>query len=132
MSMPRQAIRSPYKRPRLHGSGVVTDECTWCGRVGRRGRAVDSVWPYVCADCLAPIAHVLANFKTHHVPLALARAFALSPRCMECGVDISGRHPRSGRVLAQVDHDHRCCGPNPSCGRCVRGIVCGSCNVRRR
>lgn len=27
-----------------------------------------------------------------------------------------------------VDHDHRCCIGPTSCGRCVRGLVCGPCN----
>lgn len=30
----------------------------------------------------------------------------------------------------QVDHDHGCCSGNWACGRCVRGLVCSSCNVR--
>jgi hypothetical protein len=28
-----------------------------------------------------------------------------------------------------VDHDHRCCPGATSCGRCVRGVLCGSCNL---
>lgn len=27
-----------------------------------------------------------------------------------------------------VDHDHKCCPTTPTCGRCTRGLVCGTCN----
>lgn len=27
-----------------------------------------------------------------------------------------------------VDHDHKCCPPRTSCGKCIRGLLCGNCN----
>lgn len=32
------------------------------------------------------------------------------------------------RKRLAVDHDHACCPTTPTCGRCTRGLCCGTCN----
>jgi hypothetical protein len=43
------------------------------------------------------------------------------------GCAICGEQCTSGRRLA-VDHDHACCPGDKTCGKCVRGLLCGPCN----
>jgi hypothetical protein len=44
-------------------------------------------------------------------------------KCRICAVELNSR---SGQC---IDHDHRHCPGNFSCGECIRGILCKSCNT---
>lgn len=35
--------------------------------------------------------------------------------------------PVDGKILV-IDHDHSCCPSDVTCGKCIRGLVCNSCN----
>lgn len=43
-----------------------------------------------------------------------------------------GQCPICGRAVSRdqcaIDHDHNCCPGGTTCGKCVRGVLCGSCN----
>jgi hypothetical protein len=42
----------------------------------------------------------------------------------------AGCHTPMPDAALEIDHDHACCPGERSCGRCVRGLVCRSCNSR--
>jgi hypothetical protein len=37
---------------------------------------------------------------------------------------------RRSATRLHVDHDHSCCPGRKSCGKCLRGLICGECNFR--
>lgn len=61
---------------------------------------------------------------THQYSLTVEQALRLfdAPECDICGTTNPGRRD------FHIDHDHSCCDRPGSCGKCVRGLLCGMCN----
>lgn len=85
------------------GKSKYYARCRACHRVQIYGRAI-------------------ANKYGLTLELYAAMHAAQQGRCRICGVKADGA------VLA-IDHDHSCCpADGESCGSCVRGLLCSSCN----
>lgn len=117
--------------------GPVFVVCAWCQNATKEvtaGRPTS--WPFICAECLSPLSAVLLSLKRHHVDHERARRLLKDPGCEICGVNllqkVRARVKTSSftRAMLVVDHDHDCCpGTFSACGRCVRGLICVTCNV---
>lgn len=64
--------------------------------------------------------------------ITTAQAFSMMEAqggCGWCGVAlVSLPLTPSGRRQWHIDHDHACCPTHRTCGKCIRGILCRSCN----
>jgi hypothetical protein len=49
--------------------------------------------------------------------------------CAICQQPETKTSPNGVAWALSVDHDHRCCPGGTSCGGCVRGLLCHSCNM---
>lgn len=67
--------------------------------------------------------------KANHVE----RTYNITEEQYQAILEAQGGHcaicpRRPGRKRLSVDHDHSCCPGPKSCGKCVRGLLCSTCN----
>lgn len=73
-----------------------------------------------------------ARARGENALIVRGREYGLTPDDLDLLIaEQEGRCPICGTFLAlrwAIDHDHACCPGKTACGRCVRGILCPSCN----
>lgn len=120
---PRREQPWGYRRP-----GAETYPCTRCGLVKdashftltHSGRAVRSH----CKECRTKDSRWQSVARRYGLSrLQYAELFASQGgTCAIC------RKPPPVDRQFSVDHDHRCCPGQLTCGKCVRGLLCVTCN----
>lgn len=76
-----------------------------------------------CKECTVLVGH-LGNLKKY----GLTRDDYVDLEKSQNGVcKICGEKEKFKKRLS-IDHDHGCCSGPTSCGKCIRGLLCSSCN----
>lgn len=109
----------------LKASTVVPTQCKVCSQM----KPIDSKKKHqICSSCHEANAKLINQANSHKVDTDTLVQWIADPSCRLCGKRFyTGRG--GTRSAFAVDHDHACCNGGTSCGRCVRGILCSSCNM---
>lgn len=76
---------------------------------------------YICRACQAAIRrNAKYGIDLDQYEALLAAQNGLCKLCRRPAVE--------GQNRLSVDHDHRCCPGEASCGNCIRGLLCSNCN----
>lgn len=95
---------------------VELKECQQCGSGFKATRHTQKS----CTDCRKSVSDQ-QRIHLYKVDRQMfdAMYFEQDGKCLLC----------LDREATHVDHDHACCeGRKPTCGRCVRGLLCVTCN----
>lgn len=122
----KQNSRDQKLRERIARQEGQPRECQHCGADLPLQGARPGQWRKYCVDCSMDL-KLLKRFKI----TAKEKQALLDEQggvCAVCGSsDPAGK---SGKGWS-VDHDHSCCdneSGKPTCGQCIRGILCNRCN----
>lgn len=113
----RAGVRDEHGRKHCQRCGCWAPEEEFC----RNANAVDGLGS-ICRTC-RQLYDMKRNYglAPHEHDMLLA---AQGNRCMVCRRDVG----HVGRNGWNVDHDHECCPGVRTCGKCIRGLLCGFCN----
>lgn len=128
----RQLARLRQAKNRKQSPKGPTYTCTQCGVVSKT-RAVPGMAPRLCDACEEANRNETKRKTWRQSQLSkyniseeeyLALEAQQGGRCKICGTEDPGGSVRRWHI----DHDHNCCPPGRSCGRCIRGLLCSRCN----
>jgi len=110
-------------RPKQHGRGYRY--CAQCGPAVRLSvkKACDLAWRQ---EHESPEYTLRKRLATRYNLTLEAFQAILARQSGGCAICRTGTPGGSGTW--HVDHDHACCPGRRSCGLCVRGLLCASCN----
>jgi hypothetical protein len=125
-----RSLEEPLRPNRSNGSTLIRDEqgrkqCIACqqwlpvARFSNHGKTRDGL-QVRCLSCVSAGTKMNAYGLT---PQNIADLMQKQDhKCAICGANISERF--------FIDHDHSCCASrHKTCGQCVRGLLCGNCNL---
>ena len=96
-------------------------------RDGRRGTCKECARAYL-RDWRSTYPDRARASKIKHMYGVTADEYAAILREQGGGCAVCGKTPEENGGNLAVDHDHSCCPGRRSCGKCVRGLLCGTCN----
>lgn len=121
------ALMKNYERMIGRSSRPQIVPCSMCEQLFNC--ASTSAWQ-ACPNCQERLAGLLRSARRHHVNRETVYEWARRSACDLCGSKLYLGKGKYGSQGFNIDHDHGCCGAGSmSCGKCVRGLLCTSCNT---
>lgn len=108
-------------------SPVQPSPCQVCGEMSR---IIKSNRYGICRSCSETNAGLIQSAWGHHASVEMVLRWISSKACDLCSRELYLGKGTRGSQGFNIDHDHSCCGRGrPSCGKCIRGMLCTTCNT---